>query len=66
VVEQVKGRRCRFPVGEKTYAVDIDWHILLVPENGSCYISAIARAIGKLDVAVLKLHPGLESVACWL
>ncbi len=35
VVEQVKGRRCKFSVSDEKYAVDIDWHIHLVPENAA-------------------------------
>ena len=63
IAERVRGRGCKIYVGEEYASVDINWLITPVPGNGSCFISAIARALGKLNLAALKQHPGLEGVA---
>jgi hypothetical protein len=69
-VDHVRGRGCSFSVGQSSISVDIDWLLRTVPENGSCFIAAIARAFARVDFNVLKRHPSLEgfawtAVECW-
>ena len=59
-IEHVRGRGCRFTVGQESVPLDVDWLIRTVPANGSCLIAAIARAFGRLTLAVLKQHPSLD------
>ena len=56
----IRGRGCSFSIGEDSVPVDVDWQIMSVPENGSCHIASIARAIGRLDLQVLKQQASLE------